>query len=530
MRAVQQWKQVVGDAFVATDDFSIEPYRQNVSAISRSVPVVIRPGNTSEVQQLVQIANQFKIPIHPISCGRNWGLGSRLPVRDGTAILDLGRMNRILEVNVRHHYAVVEPGVTQGQLYDYLREHQLPLVLNVTGAGRDTSLIGNALERGIGYFSPRGESLSGLEVVLGNGELLRTGFGHLPQSKITHHYRYGIGPGLDSLFLQSNFGIVTRAGMDLIPQPEEHACLIASLRDGFTLEEFVDRLASLRRAGVVQTVIHIGSRNRTEITLAPLLFEVLREKIQDTKALKSEVNQILVAEGFASWSAVIGLLGPRCSFKSNLKEVKTRLGDLARITFLTETKVQRAKAILNRLSFVPWARRKRAVLGATEPLFQLSRGVPTDAAIGSLYWPIGELPPKGAVEPDQSACGMLYCLPMMPLEGDFAAYAMNHIEKLFEKFQFVPATTLNIIDSRTLEAVISVSFDKRVPRQVELAHQCIDAVERFFIDEGCPPYRVGIQSMGHVVDATNPHWGVVRNLKQVFDPQNLVAPGRYNLI
>jgi hypothetical protein len=45
-----------------------------------------------------------------------------------------------------------------------------------------------------------------MEVVLGTGEVLRTGFGQYPQARTTHLYPYGIGPYLDGLFTQSNFG------------------------------------------------------------------------------------------------------------------------------------------------------------------------------------------------------------------------------------------------------------------------------------------------------------------------------------
>ena len=60
-------------------------------------------------------------------------------------------MNRIHEVNVELAYAVVEPGVSQGQLYEYLEEHETGLCLDCTGAGRGASLVGNALDRGFGH-------------------------------------------------------------------------------------------------------------------------------------------------------------------------------------------------------------------------------------------------------------------------------------------------------------------------------------------------------------------------------------------
>jgi 4-cresol dehydrogenase (hydroxylating) len=77
----------------------------------------------------------------------NWSLGSRLPHRDGGALLDLRALNRIRDVNVAQHYAIIEPGVAQRQLVDQLRADGLPLVLNVTGSSPESGVVGNVLER-----------------------------------------------------------------------------------------------------------------------------------------------------------------------------------------------------------------------------------------------------------------------------------------------------------------------------------------------------------------------------------------------
>jgi 4-cresol dehydrogenase (hydroxylating) len=98
-------------------------------------------------------------------------------VRNDNVIVDLGRMNRIIEVHSDLAYAVVEPGVTQGQLYAYLQEKKISLSLNPTGAGPNCSILGNALERGFG-IGPNGDHFQaqcGMEVVLADGEVLAYG-------------------------------------------------------------------------------------------------------------------------------------------------------------------------------------------------------------------------------------------------------------------------------------------------------------------------------------------------------------------
>ena len=137
--AVEAWTKILGEPYVLADNASRESYACNVGGLVREIPVVLRPQCTEEVQAVVREANRFGTPLYPISTGMNWGFGSRLPARENCAVLDLGRMNRILEVNEKQRYAVIEPGVTQKQLYDHLIEQNIPLLLNVTGSAAESS-------------------------------------------------------------------------------------------------------------------------------------------------------------------------------------------------------------------------------------------------------------------------------------------------------------------------------------------------------------------------------------------------------
>jgi hypothetical protein len=87
---------------------------------------VVCPRNVSEVQDIMRLCNELKVPVWPYSIGRNTGYGGTAPRVPGSLGIDLGRhMNRVLEVNVEGAYALLEPGVTFQGLYDYLVENDL---------------------------------------------------------------------------------------------------------------------------------------------------------------------------------------------------------------------------------------------------------------------------------------------------------------------------------------------------------------------------------------------------------------------
>jgi len=530
-RAIEEWKKVLGEENVLFGDEALAPFRRNASGLDRELAAVLRPATTDEVRRLVETANSCRVPLYPVSCGKNWGLGSALPVQDGSVVVDLRRMNRIIEVNADRGYAVVEPGVTQGQLHEHLLANEIPLKLNVTGSGTRTSLIGNSLERGIGYFSSRADSMSGLEVVLGNGEILHTGMSHFEGSKTSHLYRHGIGPSLDGLFFQSSYGIVTRAGVELLPNTDDHMAVIAKIDHESQFTRLVDGWVELSKRGIVRTVVHAGNRGRAEITLGPILYDYLSRETSDSESdRRKRVQSIIQAEGFGPWSAMAGVSGTAGTLRQARSEIRRTFRGIAKVQFLTDGKIRRLQKLIDVLSFLPGASNKKAILHAMLPLHGLSRGIPTDEALKSIYWPLGELPGSDSPEPDDSPCGILYCLPFIPSTGACARQAVDLAGKEFAEHGFDLNVTVNIVDEKSSECVISLAFRKTNEEEVARAHACIEKLQRQYLEMGFIPYRVGIQSMGQIVDEGDVFWRTVRDLKKVLDPNNIISPGRYNLI
>ena len=529
--AIKAWKQDLGESSVIADAEFLGTYTESVCASQRQVVAVLMPGSLEDVQKVVATANAHKIPLYPISCGKQWGMGSRLPVKDGAAIVDLGRMNRIIEVNAQYHYAVVEPGVTQRQLLDHIKENNLPLMLNVTGSSSGTSLIGNAMDRGVGYFDSRAHGISNMQVVLGNGETIQTGFGHYENAKTKNLYHHGIGPSLDGLFPQANFGIVTSACIDLMPKPEEHMAAIIKIDSEEKLPQLIDALVSLRSRGIFLSIAHVGNRERSFITLAPLLYEQLlaygdpEGEVTRTKAVK-----MLEDAGFGPWSAAIGVLGTKAQIKLAKKEIKKAVGGFAKTLFLNDALVGRAKAVAGKLAFIPFVRTQLMMLKAIEPVYGFTRGEATDKSLKAVYWAAGDFDRLDDLNPDHSDSGTLFCLPIIPAHGKTVLEVVQDTRETFARHDFEAAITVNLMTPRAMEGVVSLAFDKRSKIWTQKARACIQEMEARYMEQGYPPYRVGINSMHHVVHENDSFWRTARDLKKVLDPNGIIAPGRYNLV
>ncbi len=529
-KAIVEWRAILGDDYVLVGRGDLEKYENNVSGYARSIPVVLCPSTTDETQSVVRIANRYKTPLYPISTGKNWGFGSRIPSCEDCAVVDLGRMNRIIEVNVEQSYAVIEPGVTQKQLYEYLVEHQLPLLLNVTGSAAETSIIGNALERGIGYFNSRAESLSGMEVVLGTGEIIRTGFGHFENSTSTYVYRHGVGPALDGIFSQSNFGIVTSAGIDLMPVPETQAVMVVQVSSEDKLGDLVEAFSGLLRSGAIDSVIHIGNLPRARIAMCPCIYDYLQAKGLSEEEASSAAERYLEEEGFGPWSAVAGLMGSRARVSLAKREIRSALRGIGRVMFLSERLLKFGNQALSFLGFIPSMRRKQAILATVAAQHDFSICVPTSISMQSVCWPVEKRTYAWPYEPDQTRSGMLYVVPFCPLRRKDVDDMVRYATEICSAFKFEPYITLNTVNDRCLEAVINIAFDRAVEEDVQRAQDCIGRMLAKYVEVGMIPYRVGVGDMGHIVKEGDTFWRTVRDIKGALDPNGIISPGRYNLV
>ena len=228
--ALQEFRAAVGDEWVFTSDEDVALYRDAYSPYwnepeERVASAAVAPETVEQVQAIVRAANARRVPLYPISTGRNLAYGGSAPVYSGSVVLDLKRMNRVLEVNEKSAYALVEPGVSYFDLYNYITERKLDVWIDPPDPGWG-SVIGNALDGGGGWtaypFRDHFGAHCGMEVVLGDGEIVRTGMGAVPNSKTWQENKWGYGPWVDGLFRQGNMGIVTKMGFWLMPRPEAY--------------------------------------------------------------------------------------------------------------------------------------------------------------------------------------------------------------------------------------------------------------------------------------------------------------------
>ena len=307
--ALEEFRAALGDDAVITEDAAVREFRDPfwpADDDTYAPSVVVMPETTEQVQEIVRIANRHAVPVWTHSTGRNNGYGGPAPRVGGSVTISLRNMNRVLEINEELGYAVVEPGVRWFDLYDALKAGGHALMLSIPDLGWG-SVIGNSLDNGVSYL-PYGKDFAapcGMEVVLADGTLLRTGVGAQEGNPSWHLYKRGLGPVLDPLFIQSNYGIVTRMGVHLMPRPEVYSALMLRLWGPEDIGPAVDIVRDLQLKDVLQGVPTIGSGVGIASQMTP------RSQWYDGEdPLPDEIHERIGRElGLGRWTMRFGLWG-----------------------------------------------------------------------------------------------------------------------------------------------------------------------------------------------------------------------------
>lgn len=245
----QRLASIVGDRWVNDDKETLHNYGRDMTENEPHEPdVVVLPDSTEHVRQIVLLAGELGVAITPYVAGANVG-GLAIPVKGGI-LVDMKRMNRVVELNKQDKYIVIEPGFTFGHLRRLLDTEIPQFRYSFPFAPPFTSVLTNALLHGLGSLSVLYGSadsfINGMEVVLPTGEVVNVGVNAVNNQ--ANWYGRAPLPDVAGLFVgwQGTTGIVTKMSIQLVDTPKilHHFAIIPEDPYDF-LEHFVHDLVKL---------------------------------------------------------------------------------------------------------------------------------------------------------------------------------------------------------------------------------------------------------------------------------------------
>ena len=211
---------IVGKRYVSNNPEELFIYSRDSGAQRpRIVDYVVLPKTTEEVRQVLILANEKKIPVTPLGGGMS--LSALVVPTRGGIVLDMKRMDQILEINEINRYALIEAGVSQGSLKTHLEKRHPRLQHSTPEAPPTVTIVGNVLIQGHGHISPRyginSDMINGMEIVLPTGDICKIG----SPSVGPYWFTRGPLPDLPGLFIGwfGTTGVVTKLSIKLYPKP-----------------------------------------------------------------------------------------------------------------------------------------------------------------------------------------------------------------------------------------------------------------------------------------------------------------------
>jgi 4-cresol dehydrogenase (hydroxylating) len=496
---VRELRDAVGDSAVHIERAKVDEFKDAYwipGDETYAASAVVQPATTEEVQAIMRIVNRHGVPLWPHSQGRNLGHGGPSPRVRGSIQLGFQRMNRVLEIDEELAYAVVEPGVTWQDLHNEVAARGFDLLTPCPDLGWG-SIIGNSMDGGHTYQHYGADYMmpTGFEVVLPDGELLRTGQGAIPDSTSWHLYKRSLGPSLDPLFVQSSLGIVTRMGVWLKRRPPAYAPITLIVDDDSDLEAAIDTVRELRLAGHLEGV--------------PAVYSTLRaaHMIRDAPVppgpapfTPEELKRIGAETGLGAWAVRTFVWGDAELVAYKLRQIE------AAWLAIPSGRIE-APRVYDATEYA----------GITGSAAQIGIGIPTLKALEST--------PPNIAHLDVS--------PVVPLRGTEVRIVVEELRRLFAEAGMNFGAGIMVTGERSAVVIAGIRYDKTdeaVARSAfQLGRRMVSALGRL----GYGDSRPHLENMDLAADlhSFNGHAyrRLVERIKDAVDPNGILSPGRHGI-
>jgi 4-cresol dehydrogenase (hydroxylating) len=480
--ALHACRTAIGADRVGTDRTALDSANTATFATTAAAPAVLRPRDRTQVAACLGIAQEYRVPIYPVSLGRNWGYGSAVAPRDGCLLLSLADLNAIREFDADSGRVRLEPGVSFHQLHTFLRQHGSGWQPPHTGSGAHTSVVGNVLERGIGkgLYEDMVAHVLACEALLPTGEVLRTSVDNA-------------GPAPFGLLPQGNLAVVVDITLQLEREPRFNQLLTFGLGQG--TDGLLRALAPLR-ALAQRDGPRLQQAFLNDYRIASQVGRFPRDTHDGSQALpRAALQSWLEPWQGAQW------IGACTLWADDATELDWRR--------------QRLITTLDALGLQP---RVEAVLhSATQPL--------DDDGLRCAYW---RKPFAMPTQPDldRDRCGVVWLAPVVPQQAQALAGLLAQLEATTLTHGLEPAMALRAGRVGAPRLILGLFYDRDRVGADNQVLACRAALQAVLHSAGLHCYRHTVLDPSASADPTTQT--LMAALKRQFDPYNILAPGRYH--
>lgn len=507
----------------------------------------VSPSNVEQLQAIVIAANELvseghSLKLYTVSTGQNWGYGSATSSFGDTVLIQLKNMGETPEwVKGRHEGSVpygkdlgivkISPGVTQQRLFDFLQEEGGKFWMDATGSSTSCSVLGNYITRGFGHTKAgdHADFIAGMEVVLPDGTFVKTGHGGLKGASNIGVHKHGLGPNLDGMFCQSNLGIVTAIYIQLLPAQKYTYKYFIKVKSTRGFLKAIDVLTPFKLNGSLQSQMHCGNADKAIQAIMRFPFDRVPKGVgYIPDALKKQLRE---ENNISEWT-ISGAIYSNNWLSFSFKYIYffclfLRIGtplilpsSLARFlkSMLSSAFISN-KAITLQKKLTP-------TIDLLNELLDLKQGKPTDYFLEG----INHKKKTDCTDnnPDKDRVGLIWLAPIAPLHRKYAELLINTTTDIMRQYQFDSPISITLLNTRALECIIAIVFDRDNKAEEKRAMECHDDLIDAFNKLGLSSYRSSLRAMQlDKMNYTPELEKFLLQLKQAIDPNALYSDGYY---
>ncbi len=528
--ALDAWRKILSADQIVTDELTLSAAQTATFATEARVCAILFPER-HQIQACLQVARQHKQTVYTVSSGKNWGYGSQVPVASDSVIFNLSRLKSISNYDSKRGTIKLEAGVTQAELAQFLQSQGDLHWMDCTGSSASCSVVGNTVERGFGHtaYGEHVKYVCGMEVLLANGHIIHTGMHRFHNAAAASVYQAGLGPALDGLFFQSNLGIVLSITLWLMPKPECFLAFYLSTEQDSDLEQLVDSLCLLKQQGYLTCLPHIANASRVLPGLQQYPKDAQEQHSYPLSA--KQLNHLRKQWQVGCWSVSGALYGTKEQVKLARTVMKQRFSAISdlQLHFVSDTlltAIEKYQWLLSKVLRRDMAR----ILGVLKPVHNMMKGQPSDNFLSSAYWRMPALP-QTEFALDRDGVGLIWCAFVAPADAEHARCIEQIVKQILNPLGFEAGITFTLLSERCLDAVISISYNRHSDDGIDWdarASICRTQLYEAMLGAGYFPYRLDIKMMKFLAAYSNPEYELLlQQLKQLFDEDNILSPGRY---
>ena len=510
---------IVGADSVLTDAQSCSFYSQDIYTKALTALAVVRPASTELVSNVIAVTTKRGHAVVTRGGGMSYTSGY-VPAEDGSILLDMSKLNKVVECNTGDMYVTVETGCTWKELHDALQGtgYRTPYWGTLSGikATVGGSLSQNSIFWGSGRYGSAADSVLSLEVVLADGTILDTGSNaHKHGAPFFKHY----GPDLTGLFCCDTgaLGIKTKATLQLVPE------LSARRFASFDFDHYgpmAGAMSAISRAGLTMECFGFD----------PYLQKQRLQRESLLKDVKALTGVMKASSGVVS------------AVREGARTAVAGRGFMENVAYSLHIMVEEdsealADDRLDRIRQICSAHQGREIENSIPKILRANPFTPLNNIVG----PRGERwAPVHALIPHSKAVAVIDGVEkifskheeLMEREGIGAGFLFTTVSThcfVVEPVFFWPDAMTEIHRDTVEPGVLRKlpGFDENLDARRAVA-QIREELLEFFCDMGAAHLQVG-KAYPYKEGLKSTSWELVRQLKQVLDPDNRINPGALGL-